>query len=378
MLLDQSEKHALQIQRLATKLFNDDLAPTIESAYKAARAILREYDELSGIGQRNAILKAIEAAITEQYTQAWQSVTDELEAFAVYEAGYYAALMSKVTEFAFSVPAKDKIQAYINKSLMSLESGQKVTAGTWAEFIKQNTDEAVTTYQNIVKSAYANNQTVQQATKRMQFASEGLLKHHAEGLVRNGLQHYSTQARLAFRDDNLNVITREVPSTVWDNRRSLTCTAIQSKYGQKGWPVKQSPVGYPPYHYGGCRTQILFLVKDQDELEGTRTATLGESGQAAKEAYEEKAGRTDGKVVYKGRKDLNIFDVEQIKANSNVDAIMRAQPLWYIESALGKTRARLFLDGKLKLSSFADASGRPLSIKELRALDARAFEDAGL
>lgn len=372
MLLDQSEKHALQIQRLATKLFNDDLAPTIEKAYKAARAILREYDELSGIGQRNAILRAIEAAITEQYEQAWQSVTNELEAFAVYEAGYYAALMSKVTEFAFSVPAKEKIQAYINKSLMSLESGQKVTAGTWAEFIKQNADEAVSTYQNIVKSAYANNQTVQQATKRMQLASEGILKHQAEALVRTGLQHYAINAREAMYQDNENVIEYYVYTAVLDNRTTLLCS---SRDGNKYKKDEDRPV--LPAHFN-CRSMYLPLVKGESELEGKRTATGGESGQAAKEAYQQKAGRTDGKVVYKGRKDLDVFDVEQVKASTKYEAWLRNQPMWFIESTLGKSRAKLFIDGKLPLKKFIDLSGRPLRLDELRALDARAFKEAGL
>ena len=177
--------------------------------------------------------------------------------------------------------------------------------------------------------------------------------------------------------DNKSVIAREVPVTTFDNRRSLTCTSIQDKYGQKGWLVGESPIGYPPYHYS-CRTGIIFLPKGQDSIEGMRAAVSGRKGEQAKEDYEARDSRTDKKVKYRGKRDQNIFNTSQIRSSTTIESWMRRQPRWYVDSALGKTRADLFLRGDLKLNKFTDATGRPLTLAELRRVDSEAFERAGL
>ena len=48
---------------------------------------------------------------------------------------------------------------------------------------------------------------------------------------------------------------------------------------------------------------------------------------------------------------------------------MRSQPDWFIESSLGKTRAKLFKEGGLSIDKFTDMNGRPLTLKEMKALD---------
>ena len=139
----------------------------------------------------------------------------------------------------------------------------------------------------------------------------------------------------------------------------------------------RSPVGYPPYHYN-CRTAIGYLAKGQESLEGTRAAVGGKSGEDAKEAFERRKDRTDGKVRFRGRRDSSIFDPGQVKADTKIDAWLKKQPKWFVESTLGKERAQLFLKGDLSLARFTDMTGDPLTLDQLRRLDAEAFERAGL
>ena len=102
---------------------------------------------------------------------------------------------------------------------------------------------------------------------------------------------------------------------------------------------------------------------------------------SGREAFEARKNRSGGKVVkYRGRRDLDTFNVEQIKASVTADQWMRRQPRWFVEQALGKTKAKLFLDGGLKMDSMVDAQGKSLTLEELRQTSAgeRAFMRAGL
>lgn len=50
----------------------------------------------------------------------------------------------------------------------------------------------------------------------------------------------------------------------------------------------------------------------------------------------------------------------------------------FITDSLGKTKAKLFRDGGLKLDQFVDKNYQPLTLKELAKREAEAFRRAGL
>lgn len=376
--LERNDQHTVHIQRLATRMLNATLYPSYTEAYRAAVRILRDYDSITSITQLNRITSQMQREITPIYSEGYEKLTRELDEFAVYEAGFNAALLESTAKVALSVPAEDKIRRYINKSLMSLQSGKRANAGLWSDFVKSNIASNANLYDNAIKAGYAGGETIPQIVKRIKDLTDGAIRDDAEALVRTGVQHYATQSRLAMAADNKSVITREVPITTFDSRRSATCTSIQDKYGIKGWPAGKSPIGYPPYHYG-CRTTIGFLVEGQEELEGMRTAVSAQKGEGAEEAYEKRKAKVKGKVRRRGRKDDNIFDPSQIRASTPTDKWLARQPIWYQEEALGKTRATLFRKGGLSLSKLTDlATLRPLTLAELRRLDADAFARAGL
>lgn len=377
--LTQFEQHTVQIQRLATKLLNSEIYPSLNEAYKAARLILLDAEEITSITQLNKITREINNAVTGVLSPAWAEATTGMDELAVYEAGYYANLITNSTAVALTVPANEKILSYINKSLMSLQSGKRTTSGTWAQLVKANTDSVVRDYNNAVMTSFAQGETVNQATKRIKDINEGLTKNEAEALARTGVQHYAVQSRQAMAEANKDVIDREVPSTIFDNRRTLICMGIQEQYGEKGWLLGQAPMGYPPYHYN-CRTVILHLVKGQDSLEGRRTAIGGQSGKEAKEAYElrKERKRLSGKVTRRGGQDDKFFDPSQINSTTKIDNWFLSQPVWWQDSNVGKTRAALVRKGGMSFSKFTDMTGRQLNLDELRALDSKAFEMAGI
>lgn len=365
-LLNETEQRTVYLGRLASGLLKAKVVPSLEAAYKAARLILLDAGDNISITNRNKVTAAIRRAITEIDNDGWAGVTKELEQIAIYDAGYYAGLVGSAVSIKLSTPADEKITSYINKAIMSLTSGQKIDAGTWSDFVKAGVNTHADLVDSIVKNGYANGQTVQQMTKQLRDLTDGLVKSQAEALVRTGIVHYSNQARLAMYDDNSDTLTREYPIVTFDNRTSSKCQFIGSQYA-KGWEAGKSPVGYPPYHFS-CRTTIIRLPEGV-ELEGTRAAVGGVNTKEAAEEFEKRQDKTDKKVRYRGKKDSGIFKAGQIKADTKYDEWLRRQPLYFIESTLGKTKAELFKSGKLSFSQFFDMAGRPLTLAELRALD---------
>lgn len=374
--IDDFERHEIYLARLATQLLNAHIYPSLAEAYKAARLILLDAEAISSPAQLNKITAAIRKATNETIAKSWDDATAELEQIAIYEAGYYAALVGGYQDARLKTPADKQIQSYIAKSIMTLHSGKSVDSGFWGEFVGAQIAAVGNGYDSAVKAGYSQGETVNQIAGRIRTVTEGLSKAQSETLARTGVQHYATQARQAMAQANSDVIAREVPIVTFDNRTSIICSGIASKY-QKGWPAGESPIGYPPYHHG-CRTAIGHLVAGQEYIDGTRAAVSGQKGEEAAEQFEKKQSRTDKKFRYRGKKDLDVFRPQQISTKTSIDDWMRNQPDWFIKSNLGETRYKLFKDGKLKLSQFTDATNRPLTIDQLRELDAEAFKRAGL
>ena len=72
------------------------------------------------------------------------------------------------------------------------------------------------------------------------------------------------------------------------------------------------------------------------------------------------------------------LDPGRAKASTSYQDFFLRQPVWWQNSAIGETRAKLVRDGGMKISQFNDMTGRALTLDELRDIDARAFKKAGL
>lgn len=365
--VNDNDRHNLYLQRLATGLLNTHVYPSLEEAYKAARLILLDRGEIKNLRQLNAVLRAVDTSTTKITAAALDEVTKELNAIAVYEASYYANLIGGYAAVELAVPGAKTIQDFIDSALMSLTSGERVTAGLWSEFIGNQIASVSATYNNAIKASFVNNESLSQGIKRMREATQGLLRREYEALVRTGIQHYAIQARRAMADDNLDILEREFPLVTFDNRTSSRCISISSRY-PKGWMINESPIGYPPYHFN-CRTSIIYLLKGQDAPTGTRAAVGGKSGKDAAERFEKRQDRTDKKVRYRGKKDAVIFDPGQVSAAQTYSEWLAEQPAWFQNSTLGVKRAEAFRAGKLELKNLTDMTGEPLTLAELGLIE---------
>ena len=365
--VQDSDRHNLYLQRLASGLLRTQVFPTLEEAYKAARLILLDAGEIRNLRQLNSVLRKVDASTVKITAAGLDEVTKELQAIAIYEASYYAALVGGYSGATLSVPGNKTITDFINQSLMSLTSGERVTAGLWGDFIGNQIASTGAIYNNAIKASFVNKESVSQAVTRMRQATQGLLRREYETLTRTGLQHYAIQARRAMADDNKDILETEFPLVTFDNRISSTCMSISARY-PKGWPLNDSPIGYPPYHFN-CRTSIIYLLKGQRTPSGTRSAVGGKDTETAAEAFDRRQDRTDKKVRYRGKRDSEIFDPGQVSASKTIGGWLKEQPIWFQNSTLGVKRAEAFRAGKLELKNIADIAGRPLTLDELGLIE---------
>lgn len=360
MNINQLLQHELYLQRVATSLINKGLFKSLDDAIAAVRLIMLDAETIQSPTKLNAINRAIKQAIEEAMTPAWQQYTDELLELAVFDAEFYAELSGLPV-----VPGAQQIDDFVQSALMSLSAGQVPKVGTWSDFVRENISGMTEQINNLVKAGYINGATVTQIARTVRQFGDGMSKQQAEALARTGMQHYSQSARRAMVNDNLDIVNKEYPLVTFDNRTSKRCISINVQYPD-GWPVNESPVGYPPYHFS-CRTQIVYGLKGMgDPRKGIDRAATGSGPE-----YE----RGD---TYKGKKDIGAFEIEQVPADMSFGAWLKMQDREFVIDSLGATRAKLFLDGKLPLDRMSDAYGRELTLAELRAKYADAFKWAGL
>ena len=184
---DKSNQHEVYLQRFATYLVNTHTQPNLKAAYKAARLILLDAENITSNTQLNKITAAIAREIKPNTELMWNEVTGELNDMAVAESVFQAKLFKDVMAVNLAVPVDKKILGYINSSLMTLQSGQRVNSGVFAEYVAQNTSSLVNTYKNQIRAGYAERETVNQITKRLRNVTNGMLANEAEALARTGM-----------------------------------------------------------------------------------------------------------------------------------------------------------------------------------------------
>lgn len=359
--IDKFLQHEVYLQRLASGQLNTVIYPSLAETQKAIRAYLSQFDEIKNITQLNQITKAITEQINSQ--TGWATVTTNLQEMSLYEAQFQANLLTNGLALKMSLPSDSKIISYINKAIMSLESGQRVDAGTWAQFVQANKDSQAKQINSIVRAAYARGEAMQAISKDIRQSFDGLIKREAETLARTGFAHYAAQANEAMIQDNKDLLKEYYYVVVFDSRTSDICISADLRWNKKRFKVgEKAPT--PPLHYN-CRTRRI-AVPDGWEPKGDKTSIGGVDSTAAEENFAKRKDRKNGGVVkYSGRKDKS-FKPKSISASMGYEAWLKQQPDWFVIDTLGKTRADLFISGKMKLSRFTDMTGRTLTLDELK------------
>ena len=370
-LLDSTIRRDAQLLCFGTYLKSEYITPAMQSLAVDIPRSLVGYDELNK-REKNKLVAEISALMKSRLDDMFTSITNELHEMTAQEIEFTSELYDDFIESELKpVVVAASIKA-ADSAIISLEKGLGRDVGVWSEFAGRNTDSATREVVNIVRDGFDKGRTLSDMTQQIRGKYNRAAKKYmggildtttarAESLVRTGVSHYSNRARDSFAQANKSILDYRVFFATLDNRTTTQCLHFHlSKY-----ELDDSAAPTLPLHYGE-RSVYLLGGEGLDPLSGSRPVIGGQSGKQAIEAFEARQSRTDKKVKYRGRKDSNVFDVEQVSAKVTSQQFMERQPRFFVESALGKTRAKLFLDGKLPIKKFTDLQGRPLTLDELK------------
>jgi len=275
------------------------------------------------------------------------------------------------------VPTDAAISRSVKSDVMVFESSARTLAGTWGELVALNLASVAATYNNQIQAANALGETATQAVTRMRNITQGALMRDAENLVRTGMAQHAINARELLMQENSDIVKRKFFNATFDNRTTKQCMSASSS-SSNPWLLDDPSAPKLPLHYNE-RSNYLYLIEGQTEPEGTKTAVGGKDTEEAREAFDKRQarlnkrrdnpnidGKTSSQVRYRGRRDQDIFDVNQV-SESKSSNWLRKQPRYFVNDTLGPERAALFLDEGFALTKFTDMTFRPLTLAQIRA-----------
>lgn len=333
MHIDEIEKNQVDNQRFATSLLADFVYPELTGAYRAARAEILGYGDVNLVSDLNALLRLISQAVDDNLQL--EEASEQLDEFSQVEAEWYENLLS--VEFGLSLVVPEIYRRLLNSQFMTLKSGQRVSSNNFDAYRKAAISSYKNRLQSVLRSEWSRAKSAGEAVNltnavnQMRQLTNGAIRNEMESLYRTATQFYAEQAKREVSKRN-KLKGKEYPVITFDSRTSDICISIDSKY-RDGWPVGESPIGYPPYHYL-CRTIIVFEPTGED-ISGLRDAD-GSNGK------------------------------EEINAKTPFAKWLKRQDDDFIVQTLGRKRAELFLDGKLELANLTDKYLKPLRLDQLK------------
>jgi SPP1 gp7 family putative phage head morphogenesis protein len=282
------------------------------------------------------MIKSIEAALVDYENAFVDEMMNRAYDFAEYETGYQATLLSTVTTVAAAVkpPPISKIQAIINANILDLNPDKNsISIRNALEDFTQGRAERFAQY---VKDAVVAGITNEELALALQSEFQ-TTQRQFKTLTRTMINAIATEAQTAVYDNNSDIMSGKYEwVSKLDSRVSVICASLDGKifkYSDKNAPR-------PPKHWN-CRSKIIGLIKDEYRL-NVNTTRASEFG--------------------------------QVSANKDMQGWLMAQPLEYVQGVLGKTRGKLFKQGKLRLSQLVDDDFQPLTLDQLKELHPSAFK----
>lgn len=343
--------HSVYVNRLASEEVNK-LNQFWGSYYRLLQNALGDYDSDMTRRQFNALIKTIDATITENMEEWQHQLMLDLDEFAEYESDFQARMIGSLTGEDIAVPAPAQVISAAIETPISLGQAGAISLNPWLADISTKQKQRI---ENEIKLGYANGRSNADmvraivGTKSNKF-TDGIAdidRRSAVTLVRTATNHYASTAKKKIAEKNRRVVEGIVIVATLDKRTSDICISLDGKT----FYFDKDEVRYPPFH-PSCRTSYVMKIKGRP--------SQPDNSQRASKGGELK----DGKLI---------ADPKPVSSKLTYLEWLKTQPAQFQDAVLGKTKGKIFRNSGVSVDKFSsmlvDRVGKPLTIKDMAAKD---------
>jgi len=350
LLIQSATRNAVMLERLKSGEV-EKIDPFLRRIDKDLRDRLSR-DTLTDYSRARleGLLKSVDAMLAKIHGEFTAQLLLDMFDIGSYEAEFEARSLDQVlVNITAAAPTVKAIQAAVKAQPLSVTGPNrgKLLAAFIADWSKAERDRVV----GAIRAGYAESETNQQIITRIRGTRalnyrDGLLaisRRNAEAVVRTGIQHVASVARMETWKSNSDVVIGYRVVATLDFSTTDICRSLDGR----SFKVGQGPV--PPFHVR-CRTTTAA------ELDA-RYSFLDEGAtRSSKDGY--------------------------VDADQTYYSWLKGQPQEFQNIALGPERGKLFRNGGLSAKRFAelqlDRNFKPLSLEQMKALEPEAFRKAGI
>jgi len=345
-LVDQAIRHAHYFERLKTsevtailKFLEKDVYSDLSKRLQADLGAILAGQKITParLKRLEALQKAVRGEIEAGMRNANHLLVKKLTKTGFHEAQWQAGVLTKALHVDMVTPSPQLVRSIVTSKPME--------GALLSEWMKQQGTKTGFAVQRQINIGLAQGESVDQmvrrirGTKAAQYADGvwGQSKREVDAIVRTSMNHVSAHAREETYAANEDVIKGVQLVATLDGRTSEICIS----YDGTTWPVNEGP--RPPFHFR-CRTTSVPVLKSWEELGFEGKEEIPESTRAS----------MDG----------------QVSSKTTYPEWLKKQPDSFQDEVLGKGKAELFRTGKVDITKFVDDQHRPLTLKQLQALEA--------
>lgn len=371
-----------------------EIRQILESSDKKLVELLRKrlgriVDRKGGVDFRGKQLRSLLQEIREMRLEVVREARNELRTkllqFGRTEADFEKELLE------LSIPIELTLAAAATEELRTAVTSrpfQGRTLGQWFDSLSAADQRALT---DAIQKGLALGEDVDTIVRRVigtraKGYSDGVLatsRRNAEAIVRTAINHVSNMAREALWEANADIILALRWTSVLDGRTSPVCRGrdgalapVGGKPLPKGSRMLQPPDARPPAHVN-CRS-IMVAVLDAAGIVGNRPFVVDTRTADRRRVDFRQIARDKGISVQEARNRWAAANIGQVPAETTYNDWMKRQSTAFQDKVLGKTRARLFRTGKIRLDQFVDRQGDEITLDDLARQRPEVFRAAGL
>ena len=386
LLSDAYIRHQVQLLRYSKGL-STQLAELLDEKDAELELLLLHFDNEdrmleSKSGRRR--LEKLQKQIRRIREKVWEPTNKELQIQLDELAKVETGFISEAVTFASPTIVSTVLPGAA--MLNSITRSRPFEGRLLSEWASKMEADDIARIGNQIKLGLVGGETNQQIVRRVfgtaKFSQSDGIKNATRGqiktIVRTAVMHVANNARHEMMLLNQDLFEEEEYIATLDSRTSKICASLD----HKRFPVGKGP--YPPLHMN-CRS-IRRAFLNQDDVGERPAKPITEKMLLKQYALENKLtlGTRDDlphgqKGIYDKWARQRIRDsIGPVRGDESYQTWLMRQPNEFQEEWLGKTKAKLFRDGGLRLDEFVHQNGDEITLAQIAKNNARAFERAGL